>query len=69
MQKPLSGKTEGFASKSIVIIEQTSVKNQFTYSINRVSLTDALDILEKQGYVGDTAIFILANLQDLEAVR
>lgn len=70
MQKPLSRAGQGFVLESFTtILHQTSTKKQITLLINRESLTDALDLLEKQGYTGDTAIFILANLQHLEAVR
>lgn len=70
MQKPLSLAGQGFAVKiSTLILQQTSAKKQLSYFINQKSLTDALELLENQGYASDTAIFILANLQHLGAAR
>ena len=67
MQKPLSLAGQGFALKRFTtILQQTSDKKQLNNCIDSRSLTDCLTILENSGYTGDTAIFILANLQTLE---
>lgn len=70
MQKPLDLARQGFAVKNFEsIIQQTSATKQLTHFISCQSLTDCLTILENLGYTGDLAVFILANLQSLEAAR
>ncbi|HYX18229.1 MAG TPA: hypothetical protein VE944_28450 [Nostoc sp.] len=65
MQKPLAhlARKQGALR---TILQHNSTREQLAKQIHRNSLTDSLSILENSGYTGDTAIFILANLQTLE---
>ncbi|MHC5821272.1 MAG: hypothetical protein ACYT04_36720 [Nostoc sp.] len=65
MKKPLDhfDVEKGFVK---TILQQNSTREQLVKQSRCNSLTDCLIILENSGYTGDTAIFILANLQTLE---
>ena len=65
MQKPLAHIARRQGSLR-TILQQNSTREQLVKQSNCNSLTDSLNILENSGYTGDTAIFILANLQSLE---
>jgi hypothetical protein len=60
MKKPLSLSRRGSFE---TIIQQNSAIKKLVKHIRCHSLTDCLDILENLGHTGDTAIFILVNLQ------
>lgn len=57
------------------ILPQVTSKIQL-FEINEVlkyaegwQLTDALDLLEKRGFVGDLALFLIATLQSMEVAQ
>lgn len=70
MQKPLTYDRQGFAIEKLSsILTQTLPKSQ-EYRISELSnyisnrrLTESIEILEKAGYSGNTAIFMLAYCQ------
>lgn len=64
MKKPLSLSRRGSFE---TIIQQNSAIKKLVKQIRGHSLTNSLNILESSGYTGDTANFILAALQSLEA--
>lgn len=68
MKKPLRD-LDGKQGSCATILRQTLAQKQLIKQSRRHSLTDCLIILEKSGYTGDTAIFILTNLQSLEVAR
>ncbi|MHC5771320.1 MAG: hypothetical protein ACYTXI_38315 [Nostoc sp.] len=69
MQKPLAYDRQGFADENLEpILPQTIPTNQiFLIYIRRRQLTNALEFLEKHGYCGDVAIFVLACCQEVAA--
>jgi hypothetical protein len=74
MQKPQNFNRRGFAVKEAIssIVPQIQSPNQVArlkkYVRDR-EFTTAIDSLEKRNISGDVAIFIFANLQDLEVAR
>jgi hypothetical protein len=55
------------SSCNSAILPQALQSNQlFLIYIRRRQLTNALEFLQERGYSGDLAIFMLANLQNLE---
>lgn len=71
MQKPLGRQPKGGLRKNSIsrIVPQTHPSNQVFQRLSRHvrqrKLTNALELLEKRGYYGDTAIFIIASIQDI----
>ncbi|MBD2560489.1 MULTISPECIES: hypothetical protein [Nostoc] len=66
MQKPLTCDRQGFVIELNSILSQTLQKYRNSELSNYISdrrLTKSLDILEKAGYSGNTAIFMLAYCQ------
>lgn len=64
MKKPLNH-LSGEQGSEKTILQQSSARKQLVKQIHCNSLTDCLSIIENSGYTGDTAVFILANLQVL----
>jgi len=75
MQKPLTYKEKGLLGKNSItrILPQSRTINkvisELLYYTKSGYLTQAIDLLEKRGITGDTAIFIIATLQAMGAQR
>lgn len=71
MPKPLTSNDKGLSRKNSItrILPRSTTQNQvvpeLSYYINRRRFTDSLELLEKRGITGDTARFIIANLQSI----
>lgn len=66
MQKPLTDKRQGFATRKLKsILAQILPIHQYILLIQDNRLSEALEAIESSGFTGDLAIFILACCQEV----
>ncbi|OUL21475.1 hypothetical protein BV378_26520 [Nostoc sp. RF31YmG] len=63
--KALSAKNTKFVGNAIVT-QRVTIHQLLLIHISQHELTDALDVLDSLGIAEDLALFIIANLQNLE---
>jgi hypothetical protein len=70
MAKPQTYDGKGFATNQFKrIVPQTHPSNQvfqkLSSHVRQRELTNALELLEKHGHYDETAIFVIASIQDM----